>query len=76
MRRRCRRCLGVGRPGGGDAGFLPFPVVCNTAAYELPETVALLQEVVDIVLPDFKYGRDALAATREFGFAGWHQEDT
>jgi putative pyruvate formate lyase activating enzyme len=36
-----------------------LPVVYNTGAYELPETLALLEGLVDVYLPDMKYGRNA-----------------
>jgi putative pyruvate formate lyase activating enzyme len=35
---------------------LQLPVVWNSNAYSTPETVALLEGVVDIYLPDFKFG--------------------
>ena len=34
-----------------------LPLVWNTHAYSSPETLALLHGVVDVFLPDFKYGR-------------------
>ncbi|MEG1686454.1 MAG: radical SAM protein [Angelakisella sp.] len=34
---------------------LTLPVVYNTGGYELPETLRLLDGLVDIYLPDFKY---------------------
>lgn len=34
---------------------LTLPVVCNTGGYELVETLKLLEGLVDIYLPDFKY---------------------
>lgn len=34
---------------------LPIPVVCNCGGYEKPETLRLLDGLVDIYLPDFKY---------------------
>ncbi|MBN1420530.1 MAG: radical SAM protein, partial [Planctomycetes bacterium] len=37
---------------------LGLPVVWNTNAYETPEALALLEGVVDIWLPDMKYGGD------------------
>jgi len=42
-------------------GGLTIPIVYNTNGYELPETIALLDGVVDIYLPDLKY-TDARAA--------------
>ncbi|MGE5664352.1 MAG: radical SAM protein [Deltaproteobacteria bacterium] len=44
-----------------ERGF-SLPVVYNTNGYETPETVALLDGVVDIYLPDVKYRSEALAA--------------
>jgi putative pyruvate formate lyase activating enzyme len=38
-----------------------LPVVYNTGGYERPETIALLAGVVDVYLPDIKYGRNAEA---------------
>ncbi len=35
---------------------LNLPVVYNCGGYELPETIDLLKDVVDIWLPDMKYG--------------------
>lgn len=35
---------------------LRIPLVYNTSGYELPEIVELLDGLVDIYLPDFKYG--------------------
>jgi putative pyruvate formate lyase activating enzyme len=35
---------------------LAVPVVCNCGGYELEETIDLLKDVVDIWLPDMKYG--------------------
>lgn len=34
---------------------LSIPVVCNTSGYDLPSTIDILQQYVDIWLPDFKY---------------------
>lgn len=34
---------------------LSLPVVYNTSCYELPETIKLLEDYVDIFLPDIKY---------------------
>lgn len=41
---------------------LPVPVVYNCGGYEKKETVAALDGLVDIWLPDMKYADDALAA--------------
>lgn len=35
---------------------LNLPVVYNTGGYERPEIIALLEEIVDIYMPDMKYG--------------------
>lgn len=40
---------------------LSIPVVYNTSAYELPETLSLLDGLVDVYLPDLKYSDDTLA---------------
>ncbi|MGE5188718.1 MAG: radical SAM protein [Gemmatimonadota bacterium] len=44
-----------------ERGF-SLPVVYNTNGYEVPETLALLDGVVDIYLPDVKYRSARLAA--------------
>lgn len=41
---------------------LTIPVVYNTSAYEKPETLRLLEGLVDIYLPDFKYMEEETAA--------------
>ena len=41
---------------------LPVPVVYNCGGYEKAETIAALDGLVDIYLPDLKYADDALAA--------------
>jgi putative pyruvate formate lyase activating enzyme len=41
---------------------LTIPVVYNCSGYELPEVMALLSGVVDIYLPDMKYGSNGPAA--------------
>lgn len=41
---------------------LHIPVVFNTGGYELPETLALFEGLVDIYLPDFKYVSPVLSA--------------
>lgn len=43
-----------------EAG-LKIPIVYNTSAYELPETLKMLEGLIDIYLPDFKYFDDSLA---------------
>ena len=40
---------------------LPVPVVYNCGGYERPETIAALEGLVDIYLPDLKYADDGLA---------------
>ena len=40
---------------------LRIPVVYKSSAYELPETLALLEGLVDIYLPDLKYSDDSMA---------------
>jgi putative pyruvate formate lyase activating enzyme len=40
---------------------LRLPVVYNCGGYELPETIDLLKDVVDIWLPDMKYGENTPA---------------
>lgn len=34
---------------------LKIPVIYNTSGYELPETLRLLEGLIDVYLPDFKY---------------------
>ncbi len=41
---------------------LTLPIVYNTGGYEKPETLKLLEGLVDIYLPDFKYYSGALSA--------------
>ena len=41
---------------------LRIPVLYNSSGYELPETLALLNGLVDIYLPDLKYVSPALSA--------------
>ncbi|MGE5592944.1 MAG: radical SAM protein [Betaproteobacteria bacterium] len=41
---------------------LAIPVVYNTNAYELPESLALLEGLVDVYLPDLKYHNEMAAA--------------
>ena len=41
---------------------LPVPVVYNSGGYERTETICALSGLVDIYLPDMKYGDNALAA--------------
>ena len=42
---------------------LPLPLLYNTGGYDAPETLALLDGVIDIYMPDMKYA-DAAAAER------------
>ena len=41
---------------------LTLPLVYNTGGYDSPEALALLDGVIDIYMPDMKYGDDAAAA--------------
>ena len=41
---------------------LKVPLVYNTGGYDAPETLALLDGVVDIYMPDIKFGDDELGA--------------
>jgi len=43
------------------AGGLHVPLVYNTGGYDSPETLRLLDGVVDIYMPDMKYGDSATA---------------
>jgi putative pyruvate formate lyase activating enzyme len=47
---------------------LSIPIVHNNGGYELPGSLELLREIVDIYLPDMKYGRPD--AARLFSRAG------
>ena len=40
---------------------LKIPIVYNSSGYEKVETIKLLEDVIDIYLPDFKYYSDILA---------------
>jgi putative pyruvate formate lyase activating enzyme len=42
-------------------GGLVLPLVYNTGGYDSPEALALLDGVVDIYMPDMKYGDSAMA---------------
>ena len=44
-----------------------IPIVYNSGGYEKAETLKMLEGVVDIYLPDFKYSDDTLA--KEYSFA-------
>jgi putative pyruvate formate lyase activating enzyme len=52
-----------------EAGF-SLPLVYNSGGYDSPETLRLLDGVVDIYMPDMKYADDAVAA-RLSGVAGY-----
>lgn len=39
-------------------GGLKVPIVWNCGGYESPEVIKLLEGIVDIYMPDFKYGRN------------------
>jgi putative pyruvate formate lyase activating enzyme len=40
---------------------LDIPIVYNTGGYELVDTIALLNGIIDIYLPDMRYSNDAMA---------------
>jgi putative pyruvate formate lyase activating enzyme len=40
---------------------LRLPLVYNTGTYDSPDTLALLDGVIDIYMPDTKYGQEAIA---------------
>jgi uncharacterized Fe-S radical SAM superfamily protein PflX len=40
---------------------LRLPLVYNTSGYDSPEALALLDGIVEIYMPDMKYGDDNLA---------------
>ena len=40
---------------------LSIPIVYNTGSYELPESLKLLKDTIDVYLPDFKYWDNDLA---------------
>lgn len=46
---------------------LPVPVVYNTSAYEKTETLKMLDGLIDVYLPDYKYASSSLA--RQLSFA-------
>lgn len=46
---------------------LPVPVVYNTSAYEKTETLKMLDGLIDVYLPDYKYADSSLA--RKLSFA-------
>jgi putative pyruvate formate lyase activating enzyme len=41
---------------------LHIPIVYNSSGYELPDTLSTLQEIIDIYLPDMKYGIEETAS--------------
>ena len=43
-----------------EAG-LSVPIVYNSSAYELPDTLKMLEGLVDVYLPDFKYSDETIA---------------
>ena len=51
------------------AGGLSLPLVFNSNGYERPEVMRLLDGIIDIYLPDAKYGDDETAR----GLSGAHQ---
>lgn len=51
---------------------LSIPIVYNSSAYELPETLRLLDGLVDIYLPDFKYFNNETAV--KYSFAQYYPE--
>lgn len=55
---------------------LVIPVVYNSSGYEKPEALILLEGLVDIYLPDFKYMDDALAArySQAYGYSAWAKQ--
>lgn len=56
------------------ADGLRIPLVYNTSGYDSVDTLALLDGVVDIYLPDAKYADDAVA-TELSGFPGYVEKD-
>ena len=58
-----------------EAG-LDIPLVYNCGGYENPDMIRLLEGVVDVYLPDFKYGReeDALELSRVGDYPRWALE--
>jgi putative pyruvate formate lyase activating enzyme len=40
---------------------LNIPIVYNTSGYELPDTLRLLEGIIDIYLPDMRYSDDKMA---------------
>jgi len=49
---------------------LTVPIVYNTSGYELPDTIRLLQGIVDIYLPDMRYA-DSVLAKKYSGVSGY-----
>ncbi len=52
---------------------LRLPLVYNTCGWERPEILAVLDGVVDVYLPDFKYWDPAMADTYSPGAASYPQ---
>jgi len=55
---------------------LDIPLVYNCGGYENPDVIRLLEGVVDVYLPDFKYGReeDAFEFSRVADYPRWALE--
>ena len=45
------------------AGGLRLPLVYNTSAYDCPESIELMNGIVDVYMPDFKYWKTRTAKT-------------
>ena len=41
---------------------IDIPIIWNSSGYELPETLSMLEGLVDVFLPDFKYASSEIAA--------------
>lgn len=55
---------------------LRIPLVYNTSGYELPETIKLLDGIIDIYLPDMRYADEELAVkfSNAPGYPRYNQE--
>lgn len=55
---------------------LSIPLVYNTSGYESPEIIAMLDEIVDIYLPDMRYADESMAKkfSRAPGYPHYNQE--
>jgi putative pyruvate formate lyase activating enzyme len=55
---------------------LTIPIVYNTGGYDLPETIRLLEGIVDIYLPDMRYSENVMAkAYSDAGdYAGYNRK--